>query len=532
MADFSKKHSTAQTILNITWGLLSLILLLTVLYFVWDQETDENNRMLQNESDNIGRHLDQLIDRVTDTVLAAQIESNQFSRCQGEFLDIIQDLVTTEHEISGIVVRDQKTNLSCGTLAHPLSNLKFGKDSPYLVGPFKLPPNNLATFIVKQQLSHYQIEIYLYYRDISAILGKATSAQHVILNDKNKNEILLHLKKNVQKKTWEEYNAPKEKRTVESQAIPPFVITPLSILENFQIVLRGNPTAMQIQTYYHEALALGLILLFSFFVYFNLRRMVKKHFSLHRTIQQAIKNHEFFPVYQPILDLKNDLCTGAEILLRWQTEDNELIMPDFFVEDAEQSGQIVPITLQILEKAFQECKHILDTNAHFHLGLNLSASHFTHATFFDDLNRLLNTYRINQKQLLLELTERDLLQQNDTQLIDKMNELRQGGFSLAVDDFGTGHASISYLQHFPFNYLKIDKLFIQAIGTGAITESLNQSIIHMAQNLELQIIAEGVETIEQVTFLKEHEVYLMQGWYFSKAKDVSVLERFIRKEKL
>ena len=129
---------------------------------------------------------------------------------------------------------------------------------------------------------------------------------------------------------------------------------------------------------------------------------------------------------------------------------------------------------------------------------------------------------------MLEITERDLLRQDDLTLVMRMKELRSLGFSLAIDDFGTGHASISYLQHFPFNYLKIDQLFIRAIGTGAVTETLNQSIIHMAKNLKLSIIAEGVETIAQQEFLQKQDVHLMQGWYFAKAMPLEQLIQFIK----
>jgi len=110
-----------------------------------------------------------------------------------------------------------------------------------------------------------------------------------------------------------------------------------------------------------------------------------------------------------------------------------------------------------------------------------------------------------------------------------MNDLRAAGFLLAVDDFGTGHASISYLQHFPFNYLKIDQLFISAIGTGAITEVLNKSIIQMAKNLKLHIIAEGVETAVQIDFLQAHDVSLMQGWYFAPAMPIEQLLDFLNR---
>ena len=111
-----------------------------------------------------------------------------------------------------------------------------------------------------------------------------------------------------------------------------------------------------------------------------------------------------------------------------------------------------------------------------------------------------------------------------------MHELRQEHFSLAIDDYGTGHASISYLQNFPFNYLKIDKLFIHAIGTNAITESLNDAIIQMAKGLNLTIIAEGVETQEQVEYLVKNGVFYLQGWYFSKAVSIDKIKELIEEK--
>lgn len=167
----------------------------------------------------------------------------------------------------------------------------------------------------------------------------------------------------------------------------------------------------------------------------------------------------------------------------------------------------------------------------FYLSINLCSVHFVDTTFFEIFQKLCSEYNILTNQIILEVTERDLLQ-HDTNLIQKLKELRQNGFSIAVDDFGTGHASISYLQHFPFNYLKIDRLFIQAIGTGAVTEALNQSIIHMAKQLQLNIIAEGVETYNQIETLEENGVYLMQGWYFSKAISFEKLLKFFKRTTL
>src|SRR5690606_26155203 len=125
----------------------------------------------------------------------------------------------------------------------------------------------------------------------------------------------------------------------------------------------------------------------------------------------------------------------------------------------------------------------------------------TNNQFFPKFYKLMEQYCISPTKITFEITERDLLDIKNNVYIDRMRELRNAGYSLAIDDYGTGHSSISYLQHYPFNYLKIDKLFIHAIGTGAITEKLNDTIIHLAKKIKLTIIAEGIETIEQFNFL-------------------------------
>ena len=242
----------------------------------------------------------------------------------------------------------------------------------------------------------------------------------------------------------------------------------------------------------------------------------------------ALKNKQFYPVYQPIFDRNQNNFCGVELLLRWEDHDGNIIMPDSFIEEAESSGLIVPITLEMIETAFQEFTTILTERPLFHLAINLSVVHFKNYSFFPALEKLRKQYQIQTQQLLFEITERDLLDKNDQLFLNKMNELRASGFSLAIDDYGTGHASIGYLQNFPFNYLKIDKLFIHAIGTKAITESLNDAIIQMAKGLNLIIIAEGVETKEQVDYLAENEVRYLQGWYFSKAVSVDKIKQLIQ----
>ncbi|BCA95613.1 hypothetical protein TUM19329_19740 [Legionella antarctica] len=295
------------------------------------------------------------------------------------------------------------------------------------------------------------------------------------------------------------------------------------------VVFENENTALRYLVY-SEILASLIIIMASYLFYLMMKNILAKRYSLLGAMKSAIKNNEFYPEYQPLFDREKGRYTGAEILLRWQDKQNQIIMPDLFIEEAESNGLIVPITLQIIEIAFNQTRNILNSYPYFHLAFNISALHFTDITFFNKFNSLVREYAISPTQIILEITERDLLDKNNNIFFLKMQELRQAGFSLAVDDYGTGHASISYLNNFPFNYLKIDKLFIQAIGTKAITESLNDAIISMAKRLSLAIIAEGVETGEQVNYLSENGVRFFQGWYFSKALSIEKLINLLQGE--
>ncbi|MGL5743017.1 MAG: EAL domain-containing protein [Legionella sp.] len=184
-----------------------------------------------------------------------------------------------------------------------------------------------------------------------------------------------------------------------------------------------------------------------------------------------------------------------------------------------------------IEIAFKETKEILTDIPTFHLAFNICALHFTDEKFFPKLYTLMEHYSIDPNQILFEVTERYLLDEHNEIFMKRMQELRNTGYSLAVDDYGTGHSSIRYLQHFPFNYLKIDKLFIRTIGTKAITETLNDAIIHLAKKINITIIAEGVETNEQVSYLLHNEVRYLQGWYFSKALSMQQLMDLLKGEK-
>lgn len=294
--------------------------------------------------------------------------------------------------------------------------------------------------------------------------------------------------------------------------------------KELELVITSENHNLVVQELWFNQLILSALLLFgSGLLYYLVKYVLNRRYSLHAAMKAALKNHEFFPVYQATYDATSSRFCGAEVLLRWQLNEDEILMPKFFIKEAETSGLIIPMTLNIIKISLQQTQELFTRIPDFHLAYNLSALHFKDKEFFNEFYKLIEHYKIKPKQIIFEITERDLLDKNDPAFLIRMKELRKAGYSLAIDDYGTGHASISYLHHFPFNYLKIDKQFVQAIGSKALTESLNDAIIQMAKRLHLTIIAEGVETQEQAQYLISHSVTLLQGWHYSKAETIDKL---------
>ena len=528
------RKAHALQILKIIWGAVSIALLILVFYYTKEQERIQNNQVIKYTTEIIGNKVDKLIHTLMQSVHTINIINSNDHECNQELLAELQQLRFNNPQLSGLVIRNNKQQVICSTLAKKNNPLIQPMGPLTMYGPVQLNSKEKPVFIIQKPLGSYFIDLYLLKQIVEqALKTEEPIAKRIFLYDEHQKKIILDIERQNKNAVWQTSNpsASIPHSLLVKSTSPMLTQVKISALNDVHLILVADPNNIAYLSWLHVLLISLLIISFSCFIYYYLRLIVNNHFSLNRAIRQAVKNNNFFPVYQPIFDIASNSYCGAEVLLRWQVNENETITPDFFIEEAEKSGLIVPITLQLIEKTFQQCRDLLQTNTPFHLALNLSAIHFTHTNFLDSLSKLCTKHQVSPHQLVLELTERDLLSQNDSLLIAKMNNLRLAGFSLAVDDFGTGYASIGYLQHFPFNYLKIDQLFIRAIGTGAITETLNYSIIHMAQNLKLHIIAEGVETYSQVEFLQTHGVDLMQGWYFANAMPIEQLLIFIQRSK-
>ncbi|ASQ45912.1 EAL domain-containing protein [Legionella clemsonensis] len=511
----SPNHATMRQALSITWMLLTAIFLIFALYFQWLHNEAEKQHQVSLITNHLRVKIDDLIEDSLRAAYTLPLYGQNLQDCKPNLLPLLRSVVFNNTVISAIVISDAQNKIICSTLGKKYLLPSPSSESPSLFGPLKIDNLRENAFLLQQKLGNYHLGIYIIESLLQNILNSAPNeVLFVGLYNQHQRKFLLH-----------KGNNPLKVREGHDKSIH-WADAQLQNLNAFKIVLIADPRHFTINFIYRLLLATAIILFLSILVYWQIRNILNKRFSLTHALNTAIKNNNFQPVYQPVMDCVNNKYCGAEILLRWQTDKDE-IMPEAFIEEAEQSGLIVPITLQVLKKAFKESHHFLKVHPDFHFALNLSASHFQDKHFFTKFHQLCEQYHVKPQQIMIELTERELFDQTNKALIAKMHDLRNRGHSLAIDDFGTGHASIRYLQHFPFNYLKIDKIFIHAVGTGAITESLNQAIIQMGNSLKLKVIAEGVETKEQFMFLRQCHVRFMQGWFFEKAMPYEQLVKII-----
>ncbi|ENC9773192.1 TPA: EAL domain-containing protein [Citrobacter koseri] len=228
-------------------------------------------------------------------------------------------------------------------------------------------------------------------------------------------------------------------------------------------------------------------------------------------INLALAAREFELFCQPLLNARTQQCVGVEILLRWNNPRQGWISPDVFIPIAEEHNLIAPLTRYVIAETIRQ-RHFFPMNSQFHIGINVAASHFRHGMLLKDLNHYWFSAHPVQ-QLVLELTERDALLDVDYRL---MRELHRKGVKLAIDDFGTGNSSLSWLEKLRPDVLKIDKSFTAAIGTDAVNSTVTDIIIALGQRLNIELVAEGVETREQAQYLRGHGVQALQGFLFAR----------------
>lgn len=256
--------------------------------------------------------------------------------------------------------------------------------------------------------------------------------------------------------------------------------------------------------------ALAALLIIASVVWLSRRRL-----SPLGELKAAVRAREFVVHYQPIVALDSGLCVGAEALVRWRRPDGTMVAPDLFIPLAEQSGLIQPITDQVIERVVDEMGALLRMDRNIHISVNLSAADIETGRVLDVIATSLTGSEILASQISLEATERGFMDIDAAQ--ETLSRARARGHAVAIDDFGTGYSSLQYLEGLPVDSLKIDKSFVDTIGRNTVKSPVTGHIIDLAKTLGLSTVAEGVETEEQVDFLRSHGVDFAQGWYFARA---------------
>ncbi|MEO6137337.1 MAG: EAL domain-containing protein [Luteimonas sp.] len=243
-------------------------------------------------------------------------------------------------------------------------------------------------------------------------------------------------------------------------------------------------------------------------------RQVRLNASLPVRIRAGLARREFLLHYQPIVDLRTGAWVGVEALIRWRRGDGMLTLPDAFIPVAEEHGLLCRITEQVVAMVAHEAGAVLERRPDFHIGINVSSADLSLPKTVALLRGLVETPGITPANIVIEATERGLLQTGTARRI--LQDVRALGIRVAIDDFGTGYSGLAYLGTFEVDYLKIDKAFVDTVGTDAATSEVAVHIIEMAKTLRLEMVAEGVENEAQAQFLKDRGVQYAQGWWFAK----------------
>ncbi len=257
----------------------------------------------------------------------------------------------------------------------------------------------------------------------------------------------------------------------------------------------------------------------------------RERLRLEAQLRHALDRDEFVLHYQPQVDLRTGRVVGMEALVRWNHPELGMVPPAQFIGLAEETGLIVPIGAWVLHTACTQNKAWQDAGlGHLRVAVNLSGRQFAKQDLVQSIAESLQQTGLEPRYLEIELTE-SLVMADVERAIGTLRELKALGVQLSIDDFGTGYSSLAYLKRFPLDVLKIDQTFVRDISTAPDDAAIVASIISLAHSLKLHVVAEGVETHEQLTYLREHGCDQMQGYYFNQAVAAADFERMLREGK-
>ena len=253
-------------------------------------------------------------------------------------------------------------------------------------------------------------------------------------------------------------------------------------------------------------------------------------YDIEKGLRTAIQDNEFYVVFQPKVVLEDSRVNGFEALLRWNSKTLGLVGPVEFIPIAESTRMIIPIGKFVLEEVFKEVKNLLEEGYDdFKIAVNFSEVQFRNGDIVSDFNEFIKKYNVPPKYIEVEITESMLMKTCEDNIM-KLNEIKKLGLSVALDDFGTGYSSLNYLTKMPIDVLKIDRSFVIDILTNPKSKCIVEMIIQLSHDLGINVVAEGVEEVEQVEYLKGIFCDVVQGYYFSKPELFTKVKTLLGKQ--
>lgn len=264
---------------------------------------------------------------------------------------------------------------------------------------------------------------------------------------------------------------------------------------------------------------------FQFFTEY-MNEQARSKLQLENQLKQACINKSFSNYYQPIVCCNTGDVEGFEVLMRWHNGE-EMISPNIFIPVAENVGLIAEMTTQLIERALPIHKQLYSENSQIYFSINLSAKHLINEYSLKEIINLLQSSALPMENIRFEITESALMEDYDSAMT-VIRSLKYKGFTIALDDFGTGYSSLKYLKDFPIDVLKIDRSFVQGIGLDTGNEAIILATLRMAESLNIECVAEGIETLEQVEFFQRNGCKSLQGFYFSKPVEAEKLSGVVK----
>jgi diguanylate cyclase (GGDEF)-like protein len=309
------------------------------------------------------------------------------------------------------------------------------------------------------------------------------------------------------------------------------VCGPLTLTASIGIASGGRPSATELlrdaDIALYQAKAAGK----NRYVVFQpeMHAAVQDRHLLDMDLHDALREHQYFLVYQPIFNLRSGMTTGVESLLRWRHPERGIVQPDSFIPLLEDSGMIVDVGRWVLEEACRQGTLWHAMGHHLDVSVNVSARQLETDTFVDDVEESLRASGFDPRSLILEITETAIMK-NVSDVVPRLTALKTIGVRIAIDDFGTGYSSLAYLQQFPVDTLKIDRSFISTMSDSPESGALIHTLVQLGKTLGLETLAEGIEESDQCSTLQREQCDSGQGYLYARPLDADAVEAFLAEQ--